>query len=191
MHGIPSDRRGLSRRDVLGGGVASFLALLAPDVIVAAQARAATDSRTPMVDRLCDLVIPQTDTPGAAAAGAGAFVLLAVDHGVSGLDAAVLSRIATALDAAAGGSFLQAAPARQESLLVELDQKAFSQQPAAGSAEQTWRALKPAIVAAYYTTEVGASRELVFEPVPDSTRSNFKLTPEYRARSNEGFGGGF
>ena len=189
MHGKASAGRGLSRRDVLEGGVASFLALLAPEVLIVARARAATDPRKPLVDRLCDLVIPPTDTPGAAEVGAGSFVLLAIDHRVAGLDDTVLSRVSDALDAAAGGSFLQAAPARQAALLTELDQKAFAQQPEAASPLQAWRALKPAIVAGYYTSEIGASRELVYEPVPDSERSNFKLTPDFRARSNEGFGG--
>jgi hypothetical protein len=134
-------------------------------------------------------VIPPTDTPGAAEAGAGTFALLAIDHRVAGLDDTVLSRVSGALDAAAGGSFLQAAPARQATLLTELDQQAFAQQPEDASAQQAWRALKPAIVAGYYTSQIGASRELVYEPVPDSERSNFKLTPDFRARSNEGFGG--
>jgi glucoside 3-dehydrogenase (cytochrome c) hitch-hiker subunit len=189
MHGKGSAWRGLSRREILEGGIASFLALLAPEVLVVARARAATDPRTPLVDRLCDLVIPPTDTPGAAEAGAGAFVLLAIDHRVANLDATVLSRVEAALDGAAGGSFLQTAPARQEALLTKLDQKSFTQLLTEGSPEQAWRLLKPAIVAGYYTSEIGASRELVYEPVPDSERSNFKLTPDYRARSNEGFGG--
>jgi hypothetical protein len=184
-----SGRRGFSRRAVLGAGVAAFFAALAPEVLVVARARAATDPRSPLVDRLCDLVIPPTDTPGAAEAGAGAFVLLALDHGIGGLEAKALTQVQSALDAAAAGAFLRAAPARQEALLTELDRKAFAGEPAAGSAELAWRALKPAIVAGYYTSEIGGSKELVFEPVPDSVRTNFKLTPDYRARSNEGFGG--
>ena len=189
MHGTPSTPHGLSRREILVGVIASFFASLAPEVVIAARAQAA-DPRSPLVDRLCDLVIPPTDTPGGAAAGAGVFVLLALDHSVGGLEPAVLTHVAGALDAAAGGSFLKSAPARQAALLTDLDRKAFGQPPAVGAPEQAWRALKPAIVAGYYTTEIGGSRELVFEPVPDSKRSNFKLTPDYRARSNEGFGGG-
>jgi hypothetical protein len=189
MNDDTSGPRGFSRREVLGGGVAAFFAALSLDVLAVARADAATDPRSPLVDRLCDLVIPPTDTPGAAEAGAGAFVLLALDHAVGGTDAKSLAQIQGALDAAAGGAFLQASPARQEALLTDLDRRAFAAEPAAGSAELAWRALKPAIVAGYYTSEIGGSRELVFEPVPDSARSNFKLTPDYRARSNEGFGG--
>jgi hypothetical protein len=188
MYGKASAGRGLSRRDVLEGGVASFLALLAPEVLIVARARAASDPRTPLVDRLCDLVIPPTDTPGAAEAGAGTFVLLAIDHRVAGLDDTVLSRVSGALDAAAGGSFLQAAPARQATLLTELDQQAFAQQPRTHHAASVAGA-QAGDRSGYYTSQIGASRELVYEPVPDSERSNFKLTPDFRARSNEGFGG--
>jgi hypothetical protein len=49
--------------------------------------------------------------------------------------------------------------------------------------------LKPAIIAGYYTSQIGASQELVYEPVPGPRRANFVLTAEYRSRSNEDFGG--
>jgi hypothetical protein len=189
MHDEWPGRKGLSRRDVLGGGIAAFAAALAPEVLVGARARAATDPRSTLVERLCDLVIPPTDTPGGREAGAGAFVLLALDHAVAGLDAKVLTTVATALDVAAGGSFLNVTPARQETLLTEFDREAFAGKASADSAAVAWQALKPAIVAGYYTSEIGGSKELVFEPVPDTTRTNFKLTTGYRARSNEGFGG--
>ena len=48
--------------------------------------------------------------------------------------------------------------------------------------------MKSAIIAGYYTSQIGASQELVYEPVPGSD-ANIELTPDYRSRSNEGFGG--
>jgi hypothetical protein len=42
---------------------------------------------------------------------------------------------------------------------------------------------KTAILAGYYTSEIGASKELVFDPVPGS-RENFTLTDEFRMPSN-------
>ena len=64
MHGKASAGRGLSRRDVLEGGVASFLALLAPEVLIVARARAATDPRASLVDRLCRRGYTSTVTTG-------------------------------------------------------------------------------------------------------------------------------
>ena len=42
---------------------------------------------------------------------------------------------------------------------------------------------KTAILAGYYTSEIGASKELVFDAVPGS-RENFALTDEFRMPSN-------
>ena len=79
--------------------------------------------------------------------------------------------------------------ARASGLLAALDAAAFaSPEPAADSAEFAWRHLKAAIVAGYYTSEIGASQELVYEPVPGRFE-NIRLTPDFRSRSNDGFGG--
>jgi len=166
-----------------------------PASITQAETAAATaDPRLPLVNRLCDLVVPTTATASGAAVGAGSFVLLAVDHQMSGLSPAALSLVHIHLDAAAGRPFLQLDAVQQVRVLTELDRAAFAAPPgdsaaAASTPEQAWRLLKPAIIAGYYTSEVGASRELVYEPVPETTRRNFTLTDNYRSRSNEGFGG--
>lgn len=180
---------GVSRRNLLKGALLALLPGLPLAVAEQAWAATATDSRRPVVDLLCDLVIPPTDTPGGAAAGAGAFVLLALDHGVGGLQPGVLDTVARALDSAGGAPFLSLPRAKAEQLLVEFDAAAFHTRENDGSPAAAWRALKPALVVGYYATEVGASQELVYEPVPGPERRNFKLTPDYRARSNEGLGG--
>jgi hypothetical protein len=186
QHGNTSD---ISRRGVLKGALLALLPGL--PLAAAEQAWAATekDPRRPVVDYLCDLVIPRTDTPGGAEAGAGAFVLLALDHGVGGLQPSVLETVVRALDTEAGAPFVSVPQARAEQLLAAFDAAAFRSRENDGSPAAAWRALKPALVVGYYSTEAGASQELVFEPVPGPERRNFKLTPEYRARSNEGFGG--
>jgi len=199
----------LSRRRMLGGAVGMLVALM---VRGAPLARAAQqDPRLALANRLCDLVIPETDTPGGSKAGAGAFVLLAIDHRMNALDDAAWLAVREHLDAAAGGDFLKLPLERQSHLLESLDSRAFAQpqspppSPAspspttlisaapgassAGAAELAWQRLKPAIIAGYYTSQIGASQELVYEPVPGPERRNFTLTADYRARSNEGFGG--
>jgi len=57
-----------------------------------------------------------------------------------------------------------------------------------GTPAYAWRRIKAAIVAGYYTSEAGASHELVYEPVPGHG-GNITMDATYRARSNEGFGG--
>lgn len=185
----------ISRRDWLRGSVVALLAAFdaLPAGAAALMNQGAPDPRLAFVNRLCDLVIPATQTAGGAAAGAGRFVLLAVDHEMSGLSRSALSLVHIHLDTLAGRPFLKLDASHQSRLLEELDRKAFSGPPgapaAAGTPELAWQLLKPAIVAGYYTSEIGASRELVYEPVPDTARRNFTLTPDYRSRSNEDFGG--
>ena len=71
-----------TRRDALRGFAAITASLaLAPDAV---WAKAATSKRAadPLLVRLCDLVIPATDTPGAVKAGVPAFVTTALQHGL-------------------------------------------------------------------------------------------------------------
>ncbi|MGC4029779.1 MAG: gluconate 2-dehydrogenase subunit 3 family protein [Steroidobacteraceae bacterium] len=155
----------------------------------AAGARYQSDPRHAFADRISDLLIPTTDTPGASAAGVAGFVLLALDSGVSGLKPALLDAVQAELDASAGGKFVGRPRNRQAGLLAELDRKAFAAaSPAENSAEFAWRRIKSAIVAGYYTSEIGGSKELIYEPVPGKFE-NIALTAEYRARSNDGQGG--
>jgi glucoside 3-dehydrogenase (cytochrome c) hitch-hiker subunit len=182
----------LSRRAAVGGAVAALVSLmLAEQAAARAAQQRRQDPRYAFISRLCDLVIPPTDTPGAAQTPAAEFVLLAIDHGMNDLDARSLDLVRESLQSAAGGNFLELAAARQGELLEALDARAFARSPsaAAGTPEIAWQHLKPAIIAGYYTSEIGASRELVYEPVPGPERANFVLTADYRSRSNEDFGG--
>lgn len=181
---------GLNRRELLSGSVAALVALMIGQRVSAAeQERASTDPRYALADRLSDLTIPATDTPGASEAKVAVFVLMALDHKMGSLEPVQLEQVRTHLNAAAGGDFLAASRAQQGVWLAALDQAAFGAGGAAAvPAEAAWKHLKVAIVAGYYTSEIGASKELIYEPVPGSFQ-NIKLTPEFRSRSNDGFGG--
>ncbi len=184
-----SDLPRLSRRDALAGAVATLASLL---LQLPAHAKAKDhrhDPRWPLTDRLCDLVIPDTDTPGASKAGVAAFVLLAMDHGLRPLDAALHAQVKSILDAAADGNFMGQTRARQFVLLAELDRRSFASPPpppgtpAPRTSESAWQAFKTGIIAGYYTSEIGASKELVWEPVPGSCE-NFTLTDDFRMPAN-------
>lgn len=181
----------MNRRDLLGSSAAAFVALVFGGTAEAAARRAGNrhaDPRFALADRLADLVIPATDTPGASEAGVGSFLLMALDEKIGSMEPEQLARVGAALDVAAGGAFLNVPRDRQEALLEALDARAFAGPAAASTAEGDWPHLKGAILAGYYTSEIGASRELTFDPVP-GTRENITLTPEFRAPSNPGFGG--
>jgi Gluconate 2-dehydrogenase subunit 3 len=181
----------IDRRALLGSGAATFAVLMFAGGASAAQQRTKDrhmDPRYAFADRVADIVIPRTDTPGASDVSVANFLLMALDERMGSLDPAQLARIRVALDTAAGGAFLTLPRPRQESLVGELDARAFAGQAVPGTAEVDWQHLKAAILAGYYTSEVGAGRELVYDPVP-GTRENITLTSEFRATSNPGFGG--
>jgi hypothetical protein len=182
----------LRRRLLLAGLGAGAVALVEPQLVAAARvARPALqqrDVRYAPVDRLADLVIPATDTPGASAAGAAAFVLLALDRRVSDLVPAMYERLRAALNAAARGDFFSLPRAQQGTVLVAVDRAAHTGEAQSGSAEHAWKRIKAAILVGYYTSEIGASQELVYDPVPGGT-TYVQVTPDFRSSVYDGMGG--
>ncbi|MGC4028607.1 MAG: gluconate 2-dehydrogenase subunit 3 family protein [Steroidobacteraceae bacterium] len=184
---------GFNRRELLGLSAAALATLMIeaslPARAAAAGESAKSDPRFAFTDRVSDLVIPATDTPGASTAGTATFVLMALDHRMSDLDPQMLTRLRSALDTAAGGDFLRQPLAQQRQLLAAHDAAAYAKSRAApGTAAHDWQRLKTAIIAGYYTSEIGASKELTYLPVPGEFH-NIRVTPEFRNPSIDGFGG--
>ena len=115
-----------------------------------------------LVATVAEHIIPETDTPGARAAGVHRFVdTLLTDHypaterdrflaGLADVDARARS--------AHGQAFAQCAPEQRIALLTELDARAY----AASSGEDGWffRRMKELTLVGYYTSQVGATEEL-------------------------------
>jgi hypothetical protein len=194
MGNIMSDKElgKFSRREVLSGSVAALTMLMLDASIVgqalAQDATLRSDPRYAFVDRLAELVIPETDSPGASAAGTAGFVLLALDRRMSDLEPEMLDRVHTAVNNAANGDFMRLPQNRQTLVVAAYDREAFSGEAAVGSSGHAWRRVKAAIVAGYYTSEIGATRELVYDHTPGEFE-NIRVGPDYRDRSNNGFGG--
>lgn len=98
-----------TRRDALLSAAGLTGLLLSTEWLDSAHAQATNYESHPLyrlADTLADMVIPQTDTPGASAAKVGGFVLFALDRGMSGLSLSLLEAVQTALNAVAEGEFL-------------------------------------------------------------------------------------
>jgi glucoside 3-dehydrogenase (cytochrome c) hitch-hiker subunit len=135
-----------------------------------------------MLDALCDLVIPATDTPGAVAVGTPAFVRLALEHSLGGEKSVdTLARVENELNERAGRPFLDLDPAARLTVLTEVDAAAYAQQPPASA----WPTLKELILLGYYTSEIGGSQELRYELVPGRFDGNLPVEPQDRAFSSD------
>lgn len=133
-----------------------------------AASSALTASQLALVAAIAERILPETDTPGARAAEVPAFIdrMLAEYYDardrsrfVSGLaDVEARARRAHAR------AFLEISAADQHALLAVMDREAFATtdiQP-----PPFLRTIKELTVLGYYTSQVGASRELRHEPVP-------------------------
>ncbi len=190
MSDLRDDRT--SRRGVLKASVGALATLMlgasdAAELVAPVRRR---DSRRRLVTCLADLVLPPTSTPGAGASQTVDFVLLALDQRMSDLHPEMLKTVQQALDRAARGRFMMLPRARQASVLEAFDHDCYREAAAPSEASHAWQRLKTVIATGYYTSEVGASEELVFDPVPGGFH-NIELTPGFRCTSNAGFFNGF
>lgn len=124
-----------------------------------------------LLERAVDIIIPETDTPGAAAAGVHYLVDLMLaewaspDRQARYVDG--LHSLDTRMREQGPPDFVSASPEQQFELLQALDRET----QAAGVRETFFGEFKMLVLFGYYSSETGATLELQYEP----------LTPEYKA----------
>lgn len=125
-----------------------------------------TDTHRKFLAKLSDVIIPQTDSPGALVAGASVKVEEVITNLLGDTERkkwlSGLTAVHAALDKSVGGDFMKASVANQTNAIQKLDKAAYNN----GAAPKSYRALKSAIATAYYLSETGATEELRYEPVP-------------------------
>jgi hypothetical protein len=201
--------RSPSRRRLLAASASIGTLALTPDALWAAVRAGAADERgapteRALLDAVCNLVIPETDTPGAQQALVPEFVLLAVAHRLAGAEPGAVERLAVELDRLAGRAFTACDLDRQLAVIQALDDEAFSESRRARSSRAAatlgmapdwdladWRALKALIVIGYYTSEPGATKELRYEFVPGRYDADIPFHPGDRALMNDWWGNTF
>ncbi|GIX31297.1 MAG: hypothetical protein KatS3mg124_1769 [Porticoccaceae bacterium] len=139
-----------------------------------------TPAEARTVELLCDLVIPPTDTPGAVAAGVPQFIAQVVAEWYTPRERQIFFAGLAALDEIArkqaGRPFAEADDETQRAALAELARAAADYQPPAsprgfGPApvdedSPFFVKLRELVVLGYYTSEVGATQELIYVPMP-------------------------
>jgi hypothetical protein len=160
--------------------------LLGPQKLVADPA---PDGERDFLTVLCDLVVPDTDTPGAVAAGAPDWIPLALAHGLPA-DAppsppGLLGRLRSSLNAASGADFVSLPRNRQIASLTAFDDAAYGPAASHTSGFSEWRTLKSLILTAYYTSRIGAVVELQYDLDPGHWNPDVPLPEENRAWSSD------
>ena len=197
----------LNRRDLLGAGVltaaaaAGIWAAVREGDSLGADA-APTPRQQLMARQVAQIVIPRTDTPGAADVGAHEFLIVALAHGLDGTRAPVgsaaiqgsgprrlrgdgtlnyLDWLERELDRRARGDFMRVPLARQQATVQAIDAEAFAE----GADESPWKKIKNLLLTGYYTSEVGGSQELRYELTPGRWDPDLPFGPSERAWSSD------
>ena len=169
----------LTRRDAIKRMAAILgVSLTSAQVGLLAEANATSQTVAPrffdeeqfaMLTRIADLIIPETETPGAVGVGAHAFIDMMLAQWASD------ERKANWIEGLE--SFNTGTEAEQVKLLTALDHEYFER----GYEDTFFSGLKKMVLFAYYSTEQGATVELRYLPVPGDYLSCIPLEDVGRA----------
>ena len=132
-----------------------------------APARALSPAQLELVATIADHILPATDTPGARAAGVDRFIDRMMAEYYSASDrqrfVAGLGDVDERAKRAQGHAFLKCTPAQQHAILSDLDREAFT---GARPPSHFFRTMKELTVVGYYTSQIGATKELRHASIP-------------------------
>ena len=192
----------LTRRKAIQGAVSLLGGTIAAGQLGALASRAASaaaadqppaffdQDQFALVERIVDVMIPETDTPGAHSVGVHHFIDLMMSEWASperqARYADGLAALAGELQGPGGESFVDLPAARQLESLRTVDAAAFAENSADNPGGDFFREFKSMTLFAYYSSEAGATEELQFEALPgpyrpcmttdDDTRAWFHMT---------------
>lgn len=161
----------------LVGGAAALTRFARGDRTAGAGALAAAEFA--LLETISDVMIPDTDTPGALAAGVPQFLRTMLEEWASSETRAQIAGVLERIDKRAwvrlGASFAQVLPEQRHELLRDFDAAAFV------LGDDAYSRLKFLVLAGYYHSEIGATQELRFEMVPGTWRACLSLDEIGRA----------
>lgn len=175
------DRRALIFGAVfLLGGAAALTRFTRNSVTqTGADGPALSGDRYMLLEQVADTMIPGTDTPGAIAAGAPAFIRDMLTDWASASTRTEIIGVLEAIErqawAQSGAGFLELSPEQRLAVLKRFDEDALSRQ------DPAYAKFKYLVLVGYYQSEIGATQELRYELVPGSWRSCLPLNEVGRA----------
>jgi hypothetical protein len=125
-----------------------------------------------LLDEIAETIIPETDSPGAKAAGVGAFMTVMVKDCYTPEDQKIfvkgLESVDDASDKIFGKKFLEITSEQRKELLISLDKEQKDVQSTKKPEEPNhyFRMMKELTLLGYFTSEVGATKALRYVAVP-------------------------
>ena len=151
------------------------------------------DSDLALLDEIAETMLPETSTPGAKAAGVGAFMALMVKDAYYPPDQAIFRAGMATVDArcrdASGRSFTSASPADRLKVLEALDAEQFeamrNQPPDAP--RHFFRMMKELALLGYFTSEIGYTQAMRYLETPGRFDPCAPHAPGEKAWAHPGF----
>ncbi len=122
-----------------------------------------------LFDEIAETILPETDTPGARAAGVGSFIAVMVSDAYSPEEQGVfrkgLETLESACQEAFGAGFLELTPAQRLTIAERLDQEQFDARQAGGPVHY-FRMLKELTVLGFFSSELAYQEILEYAETP-------------------------
>ena len=188
------DRREALRRVglLMGGAVSLPLAsgvlsgCQAPSDAAAYTLQTLSSSQDELVATIAELIIPTTDTPGARAARVNEFIDIVVTDFLPEEDRTrFMNGLAEAdamAQAAHGAAFVDCSEEQQIALLTEMEDAAYAAREA-GEEPAFFMQMKEMTLTGYYTSEIGATQELMYVHEAGEYRSDIPYSEIGKAYS--------
>jgi Gluconate 2-dehydrogenase subunit 3 len=177
-------RTALQQLAVLLGGIT-----LTPQLMAETIARATTGDvpahllpqNLQLLAEMVDTILPDTDTPGAKAANVHNFIALVIEECVAPKDRPVfwagLDKADADCKAMNGGkSFVDCTAAQRTAFFKKLEAESKGQ-----SDPNFWRTLKGLTLFGYFTSEIGMTQALEYDPIPGQWVPDMKIDSNTKA----------
>lgn len=142
--------------------------------------KAVTPEQNELITAIAELILPETDTPGAAGAQVNRFIdLMLADWYTKEERARFLTDLAAVEQQSQekhGNSFLACTPTERHDLLAQLEKAALAEAGdrlhimTSKDIKPFFLQMKELTLVGYYTSKVGATRELQYKAVPGEYR---------------------
>jgi len=180
---------GISRRELIRALALASAGLLSANVLAGKlfvarepggpvrKGQILSESQMGLLRELVEVIIPQTETPGAAATDTHGFIDDQLAHCQAPDQAAQfiaeLDQFADLVGQHWGTDFTALSPEDKQAAMSAF---AFHDSPFEALSEDFFYKLKELTVIGYYSSQAGAAQELVYLPVPGGYRGDFKVS---------------